>query len=591
LRLRTLASNCKSTVTMSSEAGLRRVRNSGRLEVLTGAALFLLSAAWVFWQNRRAAVLWDLSYLLDSAWRFRLGQLPYRELPFAHAPLTFLVHAGLLLLFGRVYWPHLAYTVFAGGCGTVLTWRLLLWVLEPLRETRRPLAAILSLPLVPLGVYAIYPHPIYDSDAILAVLLALCLLKQALGAGTCLPHEPSAFSIPLCFVAGGSCVIPIFFKQNIGGPFLAAALATIAVLLVQRWRLAGQKSAARELWVVGGAASALSAAVLSLQIVVGLGNYLHWTVQFAAQRRLPGLAVIVSAYQQSSLAWALPCAAIGCVLLYPRTKPSPKLHRIAAIVLLAAPFLWTLASLWINTDPDDRADQLLSLWAYVLLISLPLAALGMRRFSLRSAMPWILLATIHGTFLSQQLWGSTYAMWPLLLLLLAGMLVWAQSIAIPLAITASVVLTICGSVYAASFERLSYIHLDGAIARSSLPALRGLATPGPWLPGFDELVRFTNTEIPADQPILLVPGEDPFFFATGRVPEFPVLLFDPATYPYSPTETVALARAHGIEWLIVKRQTQLTAAPYDALPAITAGLLPDFVPYRRLTLYDVYRRR
>ena len=32
----------------------------------------------------------------------------------------------------------------------------------------------------------------------------------------------------------------------------------------------------------------------------------------------------------------------------------------------------------------------------------------------------MLLATIHGAFLSQQLWGSTYAIWPLLMLLDCG---------------------------------------------------------------------------------------------------------------------------------------------------------------------------
>src|SRR5436309_9205406 len=92
---KTLVSN-SDFVSMGSERGLRRAGHSRQLEVLTGAALFLLSAAWVFWQNRRVAVLWDLSYLLDSAWRFSLGQVPYRKLPFAHPPLTFLIHAALI---------------------------------------------------------------------------------------------------------------------------------------------------------------------------------------------------------------------------------------------------------------------------------------------------------------------------------------------------------------------------------------------------------------------------------------------------------------------------------------------------------------
>ena len=39
-----------------------------------------------------------------------------------------------------------------------------------------------------------------------------------------------------------------------------------------------------------------------------------------------------------------------------------------------------------------------------------------------SFLPLLLLAAIHGTFLSQQLWGSTYGIWPLLILLLAELL-------------------------------------------------------------------------------------------------------------------------------------------------------------------------
>src|SRR5438270_7132156 len=202
---------------MSSERGLRAAGSSRRLEVLTGAALFLLSGGWVFWQNRRVAVLWDLAYLLDSAWRFSLGQLPYRDLPFAHAPLTFLLHAAIIKLFGRVYWPHIACAAVESGCATVLTWRILLRLWHP-REPAFRHATVLAAPLVVLGIYAVYPHPIYDSDAVLAVLLSLCLLQRA--------EESGAAAVSVC--AGAACVLPLFFKQNIGLAFLAG----VAVYLV-----------------------------------------------------------------------------------------------------------------------------------------------------------------------------------------------------------------------------------------------------------------------------------------------------------------------------------------------------------------------
>jgi hypothetical protein len=125
---------------------------------------------------------------------------------------------------------------------------------------------------------------------------------------------------------------------------------------------------------------------------------------------------------------------------------------------------------------------------------------------------------------------------------------------------------------------------------STLPALRGLAVPGPYLPAFEELLRFASEEIPVSDGLILIPGEDPFYFATGRVPQFPVLLFDKATDPYSPAQLVAEARLRNIRWLIVKREMQMKEDPTPQRAASLEALQQLFQPYRRLGSYDVYRR-
>src|ERR1700690_3120695 len=89
------------------------------------AALIPASAALTLWQNTRVAVLWDISYLLDTSYRISLGQLPYRDFPFAHAPLTFFVHALIIRLFGRVYSPHMLCAALEAGAATLLAWRFL----------------------------------------------------------------------------------------------------------------------------------------------------------------------------------------------------------------------------------------------------------------------------------------------------------------------------------------------------------------------------------------------------------------------------------------------------------------------------------
>ncbi len=585
---------------------------------LAAAVLFLATAGFVLWQNAHVAITWDLSYLLDSSQRLALGQVPYRDFPFVHPPLTFLLQAAILRLTGRIYFAHILYAAAAGGLATVLTWRLALNILRvprvldhevPMPPVRIlgpgfagssgiawPISLLLAAPLTVLGIYSIYPHPIYDCDAILSVLFALLLL-QRLEAN----ERPSLLSGG---IAGGALVLPLFFKQNIGLPFLLASLAAITLLLLQPSpEHATPPRRAALVAVLCGAMATLLAAALLLHWTVGLHHYIYWTMHFAAQRRLPGTAEMLSVYAEPALRWELPSVAVALMLLRQaaRADSTDLWQRWLAFVLLAAPFLWTLRLLLLHTDVDDRADDLLALWPLLLLLAAAFAVFSLARalwrgsLTLHTLLPFILLATILGTMLSQQLWGSTYAIWPLLVLLLAQMVVRLAVLDPPrapaLAVVISATLLLCGGLYADSRERLSYAHIDdGSLQRSTTPALRGMVTPGPYLPAFDQLLHFAAAEIPPNDGLLLLPGEDPFYFASGRTPRFPVLLFDNTTDPYSPEEIAALVRAENIRWLIVKRELQLKADPMPQREATLQSLAPQFTLYRRLDNYDVYRR-
>jgi len=597
--------------------------------------LFLAAAAVTLWQCAHLVILWDLSYTLDSSLRIAQGQMPYRDFPFVHAPLTFLLQAALIRLTGCVYLHHVLYAAVVGGLGTVLAWRILLESLRSCLHAAWPVALLLAAPLTVLGIYSILPMPSYDCDTAFFVLFAVFLL-QRVGRG------PSLLSP---FVAGVALVLPLFFKQNIGLPMLAVALGSISLLwiaasprckpaseaqlapacsstnlgapslrffLVQGWESAtlfGRRINPLVVILIG-ALTALGLAALLIQSTAGLSNYLHWTLQFAMQRRLPALGVMIGIYQAPSLPWKLACVAAGVLLL--RTPLTKKLWtRLLALALLAAPFLWTLFSLVLLDDADDRADSLLALWPLLLVLSASLTVYTIfRRPSLRALIPLIVLAAIHGTLLSQQIWGSTYAIWPLLMLLIAEMIaamattnVGCPILAAPLflrpgweamTLTAIVAATlaICGALYTVSEERLSYLQLpDGPAHHATLPALAGMNAPGPYLPDFEELLRFAAAEIPANDGLILLPGEDPFYFASGRTPQFPVLLFDPSTDPYSTAQAVAEARRRQIRWLIVKHDLQIKQDVTPDRALLLQALFADFAPYRKLRAYDVYRRR
>ncbi len=568
---------------------------------LAAAGLFLATAGVVLWQNAHVAVLFDLSYILNTAARIALGQMPYRDFPLAHAPLTFLIQAAIIRLTGRVIFHYVLYTVLIGGLGSVLAWRIALGSLRgrvpAAWPAAWPIALLVAAPLCVLGIYCIVPNPEYDCDCGFWILVAVWMLRR-LDAGT---------GARFGFAAGTALCVPLFFKQNMGLPFLLVAIVAVLLSLALNGRRNRQNSdpgptSLTLFSVLAGACVTLAAAVLALHWTAGIGNYVHWTIEYAGQRRLPGFSLMFGVYRDPSLLGTLPCVTVALVLLW--MGPKLRWTRVAAFALMVAPFVFTLASLFLYDDADERGDSLLALWPLLLVLAAALTIANLFRLRsetfLRAFLPVVLLAAIHGTFMSQQLWGSTYAIWPLLALLVAEMLAFVYGLAaraaapwfVPaLAALISVTLLVCGGFYTASEERLSYAYFpDGPPAHSAFPQLAGLATPGPYLPEIDGLLRYTQVNIPFDDGIVLLPGEEPFYFATGRVPRFPLPFFDPTIDPYSPAEIASLVRSRNIHWLIVKRDLQTKEDPTPDRAALMRLLMQEFTPAAHLQGYDVYRR-
>ena len=559
----------------------------GLRDFAVACALFAATAAVVFWQNARLAVMWDLSYVLETSYRISLGQMPYRDFPLAHAPLTFLIQAAIIRVTGRVFWHHVLYCAVVGGMGSVVAWRVALKVLG---DRAWWTSVLLALPMMFLGVYGIYPHPNYDCDCAFAVLVAVWLLQRVeRGGGWAL-------------MAGMAAVAPLFFKQNIGLPFLLmVGLGVLGLVFV----------VSRRVWlaVLAGVTAGVAMATAVMHWTVGIGNYIQWTVRFPAQRRIPSLGAMVGIYREGSLEWTIPCVVAGVVLC----KLKAGWARALGVGLLATPFAWTIVALFRTTDAEERASSLLALWPLVILLAavvalygvllrvkkggIPeLSALSFSASSQGALVPFFLLVAINGTFLSQQLWGSTYATWPMLLLLIAGLIGAAgfreRWMAPALAGMIGVSLLVAGGFYVASEDRLAYAAVsDGELRHSKLPELAGMSVRGPYLPNFEELVAFAGTNIPQGDGLVMINGEDPFYYVTGRTPQFPVLLFDPTTQPYSPERLRGLVVEKNIRWLVVKRVLQIGDDPTPDRAATLEALGREFVVERKLAGYDVYRRR
>ncbi len=376
---------------------------------LVAIGLFTANAAVVLWQMRHVAVLWDISYVLDSAARIAQGQLPYRDFPFAHAPLTFLIQAAIIRLTGTVFFHHIIYTAIISGLSTVLTWRIVLRSLADRVDSAWWVALILSLPLTVLGIYCILPFPSYDCDCAFAVLTRSFSCS---GSGKLLPCRTPLPREQLC---ASRC----FSSRTSGWHFwlpLAILAIALAVCLFGR-----RKNDAANPWVRSHCGSLCRHRRSSASQRSRSFN-LRWASATTAlddsiRRATPpaGPRVKCSAiYRDPQLLWTLPCLASSHFPPAWSVRQSNAGVRLAAIAVMAGPFVYTLCTLVIYDDADERGDSLLALWPMLLMLAgvhwlvrtcARSAANGASIYAPQPLLPILLLLAIHGAFMSQQLLG------------------------------------------------------------------------------------------------------------------------------------------------------------------------------------------
>ena len=560
------------------------------LTALGGLFLFGGTGAVVWWQNTRLTVLYDLAGVLEPATRIAQGELPYRDFPFPYAPLTFITQAEVIKLTGAIYWHHIVYVCIVGGLASVLTWRILVALFRDRMPHPRILGFLLAVPCVVLGVYCVFPHPFYDPDAAFVLLLSIWLLLKVKRAG---------FPILATLLVGVLSVVPLFVKQNIGLAFDGSMGAWVCLMIILNLR---RKLPVRGyLMLLLGMIAGLGIAALIVNAAFGLETYKYWTWDFATARRTPALGEMLSIYADWLLllwsvmvllgAWLIACNSDGRRSGY-----------IVGAALISVPFLWPVIYLVIDSDASERAERLVGLWPLTFIAMLLLSYIFTRRTSgIAAGLPLILAATAHGVFLSQQLWGSTYGIWPLLMIMIGLVMMQLYRVQddrpraalVVLAVIIAASVSTAGVFYVYSNERLDYVSWEeGEIHHSALPQLAGLCMRGDYLPAFDQLIAWTDQNIPRDEGVLNLPGEDLFYYTTGRHPHFPVLLFDVTNNPYSVEEIHQRVVASDIEWIIVKDDLEIEADDMiDSKGKILESLKPEFRSVQTLDNYEIFKRR
>jgi hypothetical protein len=532
--------------------------------------LFLASAAFVLWRNTQVGVLVDISWILNNATRIALGDVPYRDFPLAQAPGEFLVQAILIKVFGAHYAVQIFYASLCGGTATVLAHFIARRVLSGAVPSAAALATILTLPLIPLGIYAILPNPFYDPDACLAVLGAVALLFVA-------RERPDALRF---VIAGVVATLPLAIKQNIGGPFLISFVSVLALEAVTR------PSRRRELrWIGLGMTGALAIGVILLQLFVGVDAYLRGTVTFALAGRGVSLERVQD-FAEPGVLWTtalVAILAIGGPRLPERTRA---IFAVVAVVLLAASLV-----------PASFMGPSILFPSFLLAA----AALGIVRASREKPnfellLPVVLLATTLGALESAGITASTYGIFPLLSLALACVVRdLAHVVPRPLRLApyagaiVALVLVGFGAVYTLENVRLKFVDVNapGPVMTSKFPSLAGLSARGPYLADLDAMLFWVRDHVPPGDGFVVLPGEDPVYYALERRPALPSVFFyfgDVAT-PYTPAELARAADEIGVRWVIVKDRLQTVEVPPlepDLVSRLTdhATLVATVGPYR-----------
>jgi len=546
----------------------------GRSPLLVPVLLFAASAAFTFWRNTQVAVLVDIAYVLNTATRIAAGDVPYAQFPLAQAPLEFLTQALLIKLFGPHFFVQIAYATIVGGLATVLTYVIARRLVTGVVAEPAALAAILAIPLVPLGVYAIVPHPFYDPDACLVVLVAVATMLAAIDRPT-----PTRW-----LLAGALITVPVFIKQNIGGAFLVLAVgALLADGLARPSARAGLR------WCIAGLVIALGVELLALQLVVGVDHYLAWAWTYAMTGRGVALERIGS-FADPSVIW--PGLLILGLVLVTRALPPP-MRAPVFLVALAIPLI-------ARSSPPASFIDVNTLFPPLLIAASVLALVRTARDGARfeTLLPVVLAGTAVGTLLSLGLNGSTFGIFPLLVLAIAAVvgdlgrfLERPRQIAPIAGVLLALFLAASGTAYTFTNARLLFIDANapGPIARSDFPSLVGLSAPGPYIGDLDAILFWVRDNVPADDPFVFLPGEDPAFFALGRRPRLPSVYFYDVATPYSPTEIARFADEVGLRWVIVKDRLQLVEEP-PLEQSLVAALTRDATLVTRVGPYRVYRR-
>ena len=216
------------------------------------------------------------------------------------------------------------------------------------------MAFLLSVPLIVLGIYCIFPHPFYDPDCTFAILLCIVLLQEL---------ERKDFpSVPAFFV-GALLVVPLV-RQTEYGTRVSGERCRGAGGVGRTWRVAWAPGSwiciangrdRRRAHVSNPAHSPYSWA----RELCALDNRIRC---FPAVAAVPGYAFDIPEPSAAMVDCNVCRWNCGCRGLIGKGNRALALLSVA---LMSAPFAWMSIYLLLDKDSSERAERLLAVWPFL----------------------------------------------------------------------------------------------------------------------------------------------------------------------------------------------------------------------------------
>jgi len=522
--------------------------------------LALISALLVFYQAGRVAPLIDYSYQIENAYRISIGDFPFRDFELVVAPGTYLISALLMRFGGNSF--NLDWLVIYACFSQILMILLTYYVIRKIYSFDEITSGSLILIMMFTG-YVIYPFPIYNGDVALFMLLALSYLVRVVSS-----EQKLIYSY---FLIGVLIALPTFFKQNVGSIFLVSVLGVLFLTSLWDKKVLSLKQFCI---VFLGALLPFVIFIAVLQSQETLNQAIFQLFEHPGKIRKPlamAIAVVNSYFSYSAMSvYVLFIIPILTLLVIPMEKDSRDDLLVLSPIVLGT-IVYVVSNYFLGIPP--YGTQILSVWHVVTILSMVFVGTGIYQFRkyrnislFKALFPLVPILTAHGAFVSQGVSGSSLHMEALLVIMSASVLAGVLSISHSvkwnnLIISISLVLSAFFAAYAYNNIRMSFIDLRGELntSRTNLRLGNIIATNGPWLPQMEELLTFTEANIPKNEKVAFFPGEDPFFFLSGRISYQRCTQFNATGCSQTPENILSELLKNKIKWVIVKRSFQCPA--------------------------------